>query len=259
MLERTTEGVAKSEERVPDLLKRALVAAVGNFLADPAFLEQIKTPVAAQGADKPDAPAERSGAALTLDELKLVSAPKGGMQKNQPQISAATVTLETNRGSGSGFFIHKEGYLLTNQHVIAGSKYVKVKLTNGDKLVAEVLKANELEDVALLKTPPVELSPLAIRFDSADVGETVFAIGSPLGVLTNTMTKGVLSADRNVQGKRLLQSDVAIAPGSSGGPLLDAEGRVIGVTKSTLAARQGFSFFIPIQEALRAVEIGSAK
>lgn len=169
----------------------------------------------------------------------------------------AVVTLETPSGSGSGFFIHKDGYLLTDYHVVAGAKYAKVKLSNGDKMVAEVIKVNEHDDVALLKSASIDFSPLALRFDAVDVGESVFAIGSPLGVLTNTMTKGVLSADRKIQGAHVLQSDAAVTFGSSGGPLLDADGRVIGLTKSTLAGSQGFNLFIPIVDALHSLDIAA--
>jgi S1-C subfamily serine protease len=255
VLERTTEGLAKVDDRVPDILKRGLLSSIDNFLADPALLDQLKsTPVAKTGAVGSGMVSSKP-ASLSVADLKTLSAPKGGAQKNQAQLLGAVVTLETPSGSGSGFFIHKDGYLLTDYHVVAGAKFAKVKLSNGDKMVAEVVKINEHDDVALLKCPPIEFAPLAIRFDSADVGEPVYAIGSPLGVLTSTMTKGVLSADRKIQGAHVLQSDAAVTFGSSGGPLLDADGRVIGLAKSTLAVSQGFNLFIPIVDALQSLDI----
>jgi len=179
----------------------------------------------------------------------------GGAQKNQARLRAAVVTLETAQGSGSGFYVDRDGYLLTNFHVVNGAKFVKVKLANGDKLVAQVVKVSEHEDVALLKSVAVDFDPLAIRPDALDVGEEVYAIGTPLGVLTSTMTRGVLSADRVTQGVHVLQSDAAVTFGSSGGPLLDGEGRVIGLTKSGLRGEKGFNFFVPVQDALRALEL----
>jgi len=251
VLERTTEGLAKTEERVPDIMKRGLLSAIDNFLADPALLEQLKATPAAKTGSGNAAPST----GLSVADLKALPAPKGGAPKNQAQLVGAVVTLETPSGSGSGFFIHKDGYLLTDYHVIAGAKFAKVKLANGDKLVAEVVKVNQQTDVALLKSPPIDFAPLAIRFDNAEVGESVYAIGSPMGLLSSTMTKGVLSADRKIQGVHVLQSDAAVTFGSSGGPLLDADGRVIGLTKSGLATSQGFNMFIPIVDALQALDI----
>lgn len=194
-----------------------------------------------------------TAAALTL---KGVPAAGGGALKNQAQLRNAVVTLETAAGSGSGFFIDKAGHLLTNAHVVKGSKYARIKLQNGDKAVAEVVKVNEQADVALLKTALTDGDALAIRGGVAlDVGSDVYAIGSPLGVLNNSMTRGVLSADRMLQGRRVLQSDAAVTFGSSGGPLLDGDGRVIAITQGSVEAGKGFNFFIPIEEALKALQL----
>jgi S1-C subfamily serine protease len=187
------------------------------------------------------------------------TAAPGGAQKNQARLRAAVVTLETARGSGSGFYIDRQGYLLTNFHVVSGAKFVKVKLLNGDKLVAEVVKVSERDDIALLKSVPVDFDPLAVRPDTLEVGEEVFAIGTPLGVLTSTMTRGVLSADRVSQGVHELQSDAAVTFGSSGGPLLDSDGRVVGITKGGLRGEKGFNFFIPVQDALRVLDVAIGK
>jgi len=105
----------------------------------------------------------------------------------------------------------------------------------------------------------VDFDPLSVRPDALDVGEEVYAIGTPLGVLTSTMTRGVLSADRVTQGVHVLQSDAAVTFGSSGGPLLDNEGRVIGLTKSGLRGEKGFNFFVPVQDALRALDLSFTK
>jgi S1-C subfamily serine protease len=122
--------------------------------------------------------------------------------------------------------------------------------------VAEIIKVNEQADVALLRTTLTDGDALALRSGPAlDVGADVYAIGSPLGVLNNSMTRGVLSADRVLQGKRVLQSDAAVTFGSSGGPLLDADGRVIAITQGGIPAAKGFNFFIPIDVALKALEL----
>ncbi|MDM4768041.1 trypsin-like peptidase domain-containing protein [Pelomonas sp. SE-A7] len=266
----STEGLAFSKEKIRDLSKRAVLSTFANFLAAPEILSTMTTPIAASApvAAAASAPATTVAAAPTAAEpaatgtdgpramtLKGSALPRGGALKNQNMLRAAVVTLETSAGSGSGFYIDREGYLLTNAHVVKGAKFAKVKLPNGDKLVAQIIKINERTDVALLKTPSVDLTPLALRKATLDIGEDVFAIGSPLGVLTSSMTKGVLSADRVLEGRRVLQSDAAVTFGSSGGPLLDSDGAVVGLTQGGVASGKGFNFFIPIQDALRVLDV----
>lgn len=261
----SAEGLSFSKEKIPDLHKRAIVASLGNFLSSPAVLDALKAnegePTAAAPAASgatAAAPAEpaTTAAAAPAVTLKGAAVPGGGALKNQAQLRNAVVTLETASGSGSGFFIDKSGHLLTNAHVVKGSKYARIKLQNGDKAVAEVVKVNEQTDVALLKTTLTDGDALALRSGPAlEVGSDVYAIGSPLGVLNNSMTRGVLSADRVLQGKRVLQSDAAVTFGSSGGPLLDGDGRVVAITRGGVEAGKGFNFFIPIDDALKALQL----
>ena len=255
----TAEGMTVSKDKIPDLPKRAIVSSLSNFLSSPAVLEALKTTDAAVAA-APTAPAAASAdAASGTLAIKGVALTSGGALKNQAQLRNAVVTLETASGSGSGFFINKDGHLLTNAHVVKGSKYARIKLQNGDKAVAEVIKVNEQTDVALLKTALTDSDALALRSGPAlEVGSDVYAIGSPLGVLNNSMTRGVLSADRVLQGRRVLQSDAAVTFGSSGGPLLDGDGRVVAITRGGVESGKGFNFFIPIEEALKALQISVA-
>lgn len=258
--EASTEGLGFSKEKLPlgELHKRAAISSLSNFLSSPAVLDAMKTneaePVAAAASGAASTPAAEPAAVAATTTLKGAPMASGGAQKNQAQLRNAVVTLETASGTGSGFFIDKNGHLLTNAHVVKGAKYARIKLQNGDKAVAEVLKVNEQADVALLKTSLTDGDALALRSGGApEVGSDVYAIGSPLGVLNNSMTRGVLSADRMLQGKRVLQSDAAVTFGSSGGPLLDADGRVIAITRA--GVDKGFSFFIPIDEALKALQL----
>lgn len=260
VVQRSTEGAFFSKEKIPDLGSRAFTVAIENFLAAPEVLAALKaTPdsVAAVPATAASGAATLPTAASPARALQLAGGvpTPGGAQKNQARLRAAVVTLESAKGTGSGFYIDRQGYLLTNFHVVSGAKFLKVKLLNGDRLVAEVVKVSERDDVALLKTLPVELEPLAVRPDALDVGEEVFAIGTPLGVLESTMTRGVLSADRVSQGTRELQSDAAVTFGSSGGPLLDGDGRVVGITKGGIRSGVGFNFFIPVLDALRVLDV----
>lgn len=258
VFQRSTEGLFFSKDKIPDLSSRAFTVAVENFLASPELMAALKAdaPAAVAQAAAP-ASAASAGGAGNPSALRLAGGTPavGGAQKNQARLRAAVVTLETAKGTGSGFYIDRQGYLLTNFHVVSGSKFVKVKLLNGDRMVAEVVKVSERDDVALLKSLPVDFEPLAVRPDALDVGEEVFAIGTPLGVLDSTMTRGVLSADRVSQGVHELQSDAAVTFGSSGGPLLDGDGRVIGITKGGMRGEKSFNFFIPMLDALRALDV----
>jgi serine protease Do len=256
----STSGLAVSKKKVPELPKLAVISSLNNFLAAPEFVEALK---AAPNASGPEAGASAAVATTTTTSqgsgekqtLKGAAAPAGGALKNQNQLRNAVVTLEASAGSGSGFFIDKTGYLLTNAHVVTGAKFARLKLQNGDKLVAEVVRVNAQTDVALLKASMGDMEALALRTATPDVGSDVFAIGSPLNVLNHSMTRGVLSADRVMQGRRVLQSDAAVTFGSSGGPLLDADGRVIGITRGGIDGGKGFNFFIPIEDALKALEL----
>lgn len=168
--------------------------------------------------------------------------------------------------SGSGFILTSDGYVVTNNHVVEGATSVTVKLYNGEEYDAEIVGTDEMNDVALLKIDATGLQAVTIGdSDQIEVGEEVIAIGNPLGELTFTMTAGVVSAlDReiNTDGKpiNMLQTDVAINSGNSGGPLFDMNGNVIGITSakysgstSSGASIEGISFAIPINDALRVV------
>jgi S1-C subfamily serine protease len=252
----TAAGLATSKEKVPDLTKRAVLSSMANFLSSPAVLQALN-PAELTKAASEAAGLSSSGAAGNMGpfEIKGVAALVGGAMKNQVQLRNAVVTIETAAGSGSGFFIDKRGYVLTNAHVVQGSKFARLKMQNGDKIVAEVLKVNEQADVALLRASVAVDDCLAIRASSLEVGSEVYAIGSPLGVLNHSVTRGVLSADRVIQGKRVLQSDAAVTFGSSGGPLLDGDGKVVGITQGGVRSGAGFNLFIPIDDALGALQI----
>ena len=174
--------------------------------------------------------------------------------------------VASSSASGSGFILTSDGYVVTNNHVVEGATSVTVKLYNGDEYDAEIVGTDEMNDVALLKIDATGLQAVTIGdSDQIEVGEEVIAIGNPLGELTFTMTAGVVSAlDReiNTDGKpiNMLQTDVAINSGNSGGALFDMNGNVIGITSakysgstSSGASIEGISFAIPINDALRVV------
>jgi serine protease Do len=175
------------------------------------------------------------------------------------QASSAVAVVFAADGSGSGFLLSTDGYVMTNHHVVGATKYVKLKWSDGSETLGEVIRSDRKRDVAIIKTDAHGRTPLDIRRGTVQQGEAVFAIGTPLGdQFQNTMSKGIVSAIRTSQGQTFIQSDVMVNHGSSGGPLLDEKGKVIGLTVSGQAPNGdtiGLNFFIPIVEALDALAL----
>lgn len=163
---------------------------------------------------------------------------------------------EIPRGVGSGFIISHDGYLLTNAHVIEGASDVYVMLNDKREFKAKIIGSDIRTDVALLKIDGKNL-PQLVMGDSNNirVGEWVLAIGSPFG-LDNTVTAGIVSAKARDTGDYLplIQTDVAVNPGNSGGPLINLKGEVVGINSQIYSRSGGFmgiSFAVPIDEVLR--------
>ncbi|MFD0589234.1 S1C family serine protease [Paenibacillus sp. GCM10027627] len=192
-------------------------------------------------------------------------APEGGGNAGTPGGSGGSTGTPGNggelvlSGSGTGFFFDKEGYILTNEHVISGASQVKVTVQGYDEpLVADVLGSNYDLDLAVLKVAnPEGKSFPALKLGNSDetnIGDWVIAIGNPYG-FDQTLTLGVLSAkerpitiqDENGEHtyEHLLQTDASINPGNSGGPLLNENGEVIGINTAVNAEAQGIGFAIP--------------
>jgi serine protease Do len=166
---------------------------------------------------------------------------------------------EVPRGIGSGFIVSQNGYILTNKHVVEGASEVYVKLTDKREFKAKVIGSDQRTDIAVLKIDGSKLPKLNIG-DSGKIkaGEWVIAIGSPFD-LDNTVTSGIISSKARDTGDflPLIQTDVAVNPGNSGGPLINMRGEVIGINSqiySRSGGYMGISFAIPIDEAMRVVE-----
>ncbi len=163
---------------------------------------------------------------------------------------------EVPRGVGSGFIISADGYIMTNAHVVEGASDVYVTLTDKREFKAKIIGSDTRTDVALLKIDGNSLPRLVIGdSDKIRAGEWVLAIGSPFG-LENTVTAGIISAKARDTGDYLplIQTDVAVNPGNSGGPLINLKGEVIGINSQIYSRSGGFmgiSFAVPIDEALR--------
>ncbi len=178
-------------------------------------------------------------------------------------LQAAVVTIKLEGGHGSGFFISKDGYLLTNQHVVGDNKFVTIKLTTGRQMPGEVLRSHKARDVALVKVNKSALEALPLQLEPPDVAAEVYAVGTPYSEnYSTTISKGIVSAYRTVDDLKLIQSDAAIHGGSSGGAMVDRFGNVVAISVSgvtTTAEKLGSSigFFIPVADALKflAVEL----
>ena len=165
------------------------------------------------------------------------------------------------RGEGSGFIVSRDGVILTNAHVVKDASEVTVKLTDRREFRAKVLGSDPQTDVAVIKIDAADLPVVKIgRVEDLSVGEWVLAIGSPFG-LENTATAGIVSA----KGRSLpddtsvpfIQTDVAVNPGNSGGPLLNLNGEVVGINSQIISRSGGFmgiSLAIPIDEAMRVAD-----
>lgn len=215
-------------------------------------------------AARPTAAVEAPRAAA-VDRGALVRAYEEAIVAAVEKASATVVSVGREGGQGSGFIVDPSGFILTNFHVISGAQLISVRLPDGRSFRGRIINGDPTVDLALIKIDAADL-PTAEFGDSSQVraGQTAIAIGNPLG-LARTVTTGVVSAiNREVpetgrRGERLtmVQTSAAINPGNSGGPLVDIEGRVIGV--NTLAIvnpsiggkAEGIGFAVPVNTAKR--------
>ena len=174
--------------------------------------------------------------------------PFGGGPRQEPE----------RRGTGSGFIISADGLILTNHHVVEGADEIKVRLTDNREFTGKVLGSDAKTDIAVVKIDAKDLPYLTMgNSDELKVGEWVAAIGSPFG-LDNTVTSGIVSAkSRKLPSDQyvpFIQTDVAVNPGNSGGPLFNMKGEVVGINSqifSTSGGFMGLSFAIPSNLAMQ--------
>src|SRR6058998_1891350 len=210
------------------------------------------------GAPRTSAPPPPAGDRELLDAYS--EAVIAVVERVGPAVASVSVAARREgglpAGSGSGVLFTPDGYLLTNAHVVRGAKRVGVSLTDGSTLEASVVGADEPADLAVIAVDGSRL-PYAELGSSANlrVGQLVVAIGNPLG-FSSTVSAGVVSAlgrtMRATSGRLMegiIQSDVALNPGNSGGPLVDSRGRVVGINTAMILGAQGLSFSVPIDTA----------
>lgn len=164
------------------------------------------------------------------------------------------------KGKGSGFIVSEDGYILTNNHVVADADKIEVTLADGTSYPAEIVGTDPTFDLAVIKIGAKGLPVLELGdSENVRVGEWVVAIGNPYG-FESTVTVGVISAkDRSVRARNLnfdgfLQTDAAINPGNSGGPLLNLDGEVIGINTAIIPYAQGIGFAVPVNMAKQVLD-----
>jgi S1-C subfamily serine protease len=172
------------------------------------------------------------------------------------RVGPAVVAVSAGRGGGSGVLFAPDGYLLTNAHVVERAKRFRITLPDGSEHAASLVGADPATDLAVLQAdgPRFPVAELG-RSAKLRVGQLVVAVGNPLG-FSFTVSAGVVSAlGRTLRARdgrlmdAIIQSDVALNPGNSGGPLLDSRGRVVGINTMIIAGAQGLSFSVPIDTA----------
>lgn len=244
-------------------------AAAGGFAVYRAVQQRSNLPASIQNVLPVSSPPQT----LILNNTNIETAITQSVQKVAPAVVTVVGTIPGQMTffgptgdqtvSGSGFFINEQGYLLTNNHVVEGTSKVKIILADGTEQPAVIVGTDIYADVAVLKTEGKVPAVAALgNSDALDPGESVIAIGSPLGNFKNTVTVGVVSATgrsidtgKGYQIEDLIQTDAAINHGNSGGPLVNLAGEVVGI--NTLVVRntasgdvaEGLGFAIPVNTA----------
>lgn len=198
---------------------------------------------------------------ISLDDIRITQGnPKTKFVSKTSLIEKASVTVRTAGGHGSGFVISKPGYVLTNYHVVGDNREVIV-IIGEEEQRASVVRIHPGRDVALLKLEKQFASqPLQIDVNLVNLGEEIYVVGTPLDErLSFSISRGIISARRTLNQRSYYQTDAAVNPGNSGGPVFNGAGNVIGITVAGLFTSDGGSkninYVIPIMDALEALDI----
>jgi S1-C subfamily serine protease len=194
--------------------------------------------------------------AATLAPALPAATPSRSIEDIVSRAAPAVVLIKSPTSTGTGFFVTQD-LLLTNAHVVQSHAFVTVRLASGQSLQGRVERTTPDLDLAVVRAVARPDTNQILQLGSASIvrpGQEVIAIGSPLG-LQNTVTRGIVSALRNTGGVELIQTDAAINPGNSGGPLLDRDGRVIGVTTlKVMRGAESLGFAVAIAHAVPLIE-----
>lgn len=238
----------------------ALVDAYGdalyNFIAKGTLYELIKN------AGTANVVAVEKGDSATTDLTKIPAIKLQKFENSPEMIQYSTqgcVTISTDAGHGSGALITEDGYILTAEHVVSGVNRLTIIFSNGVELEAKLVASDVKYDIALLKVPGSKYKALPLGQGlTTGLGEEAITIGTPGDIeLGQSISKGILSGKRKQDEIVYLQTDLAVSPGNSGGPLMNAKGQIIGVIQRKLLGQgiEGVGFALPIETALKRLNI----
>jgi len=255
LYETETSGMADVESPSPAgevvILNEAFAEATANLAADKEFVALLSKDWKAN----PDIRAVKK-VILEIPEQKPY---RDNISENIERIRLGSVTIDTGQGHGSGVFISPT-LILTNHHVVEGQTIVRVTLLTGREILGEVVRQHPERDVAIVQVEKAGHQPMPIRMEPVKIAEEVFAIGSPLvRKFSGTVTKGIVSRyASNRYGLEDIQADVDIQGGNSGGPLVDKNGNLVGLSYAGIGPGKrsiGLNFFIPIYDAVSKLNI----
>jgi len=235
-------------------MNTALANAMLNLLAENNFVQNL------QKTD--DLPKINTDNAQHLKVISHSILKKSRFVDDAESLQNSVVTVRTTTGHGTGFYVSKDGYILTNAHVVNDAQTVLI-ITKERQFKADVIRKDQQRDIALLKPrEPVNVAALSLSARPTKVGETIYVIGTPLDEkLEHTITSGIVSASRkNEDGLTYYQTDAALNAGNSGGPAFNNTGEVMGIAVSGLFSKGGtglnINFLIPIDDAISKLNIG---
>lgn len=227
-----------------ELLRDAFAVAVNNLIASHDFLAMVERSSGLMTAPDPE-----SGHVIDnkRESFRTLEAAIAAVKK-------ATVTVRSAMGHGSGFAVGDGSYVFTNAHVVGDAKFVTLLTEGGIEIDARVETVSLERDTALIRIDSLRLPAVHLNVRIPASGANVFAVGSPLlEEMSGSVTSGIISGTRIMDGYEWIQSDAAISPGNSGGPLMDSNGSVIGISTAGIrvgGTQVGLNLFIPIGDAL---------
>lgn len=241
ILKMTTEGSAKTTEQ-----STAIAAALGM-----AYENALLKLLASDEFRKLVMAGNSSAIPVTADlGAYQYSVASQNDRRSMGKVQESVVTILVGIKHGSGFVVSNNGLIITNQHVVGNSEKVYVTAFDGTKYEGRVVARDARRDVAAVVVNNLSLPFLKMRLSAVNIGEDVYAVGSPTDVsLFGTVTKGVISSNRTMDNQSWIQSDATINPGNSGGPLVDAKGNVVGISTLARNDAKGIFFFVPIADA----------
>ena len=235
-------------------MSKALEMATNNLLADKIFVGHLKP------TDKDKLAIQQFDPMFIKLQYPQPSDQPSSFKLEIERLKQSAVTIRTEQGHGSGVLLDTQGHILTNAHVVGKNEDVIV-IYNNRRIAGRVIRLEEMRDVAIIKTPPLHsMRGVTISKNKMTEGDTVYVIGTPLDVsLSNTVTKGVYSAHRRLNGLPFYQTDAAINAGNSGGPAFNEQGELVGISVAGLFTREGASlnvnYLIPIDNAVTILNI----